>query len=115
LAIELQFDLTISGGYVLAVRGEIDAFTSPMLRERLVSLMDGGHYQLVVDLEGVDFMDSTGLGVLVSCLKHAREHNGQLSLVCTSPQILRVLSITGLDRVFEVRGTAPEATPDGPA
>ena len=113
---ELQFDLTPSGDYeVLSVRGEIDAFTSPMLRERLVALLDRGHYRLVVDLEGVDFMDSTGLGVLVSCLKRTKEHDGELMLVCTSPQILRVLSITGLDRVFDVRGTGPEGTPSHPA
>lgn len=67
MAIELQFDLTTSGNYdTLAVPGEVDAFTSPVLRERLVSLLDGGHYHLVVDPEGVDFMDSTRLGVLVS-------------------------------------------------
>jgi anti-sigma B factor antagonist len=106
LAMELQFDVTsLAARDVLAVRGEIDAFTSPRLRERLAELMDDGHFALVVDLEGVDFMDSTGLGVLVSSLKRAKEHGGELSLVCTSPQILRVLSITGLDRVFEVRAT----------
>jgi anti-sigma B factor antagonist len=55
-------------------------------------------------------MDSTGLGVLVSCLKRAKEHQGDLSLVCTSPQILRVLAITGLDRVFQVRGSVEEVS-----
>ena len=66
MAIELQFEMTTSGARdVLAVRGEIDAFTSPRLRERLTGMMDEGHYRLVVDLEGVEFMDSTGLGVLV--------------------------------------------------
>ena len=73
-------------------------------------MMDEGHYRLVVDLEGVEFMDSTGLGVLVSCLKRAKEHGGDLSLVCTSPQILRVLSITGLDKVFEVRASLDDGT-----
>jgi anti-sigma B factor antagonist len=109
LAIELQFEMTTSGARdVLAVSGEIDAFTSPRLRERLTEMMDDGHFRLVVDLEGVEFMDSTGLGVLVACLKRAKEHGGDLSLVCTGPQILRVLSITGLDRVFEVRASLDE-------
>jgi anti-sigma B factor antagonist len=111
MAIELQFDVTSAGERsVVAVRGEIDAYTSPRLREQLTRLMDEGHHQIVVDLEGVEFMDSTGLGVLVASLKRAKEHDGDVSLVCTSPQILRVLSITGLDRVFQVRTAVDDGT-----
>jgi anti-sigma B factor antagonist len=111
MAIELQFDVTsASERSVVAVRGEIDAYTSPRLREQLTRLMDEGQHQIVVDLEGVEFMDSTGLGVLVAALKRAKEHDGDVSLVCTSPQILRVLSITGLDRVFQVRTAVDDGT-----
>ncbi len=111
MEIELAFDArSLDGWEVLSVRGEIDAYTSPRLRERLASLMDQGRFRLIVDLEDVGFMDSTGLGVLVSCLKRAKEHAGEMILVCTSPQILRVLAITGLDRVFDVRSTVAEAT-----
>jgi anti-sigma B factor antagonist len=111
MAIELAFDTTATDGWeVLAVRGEIDAYTSPRLRERLTQLMDEGHYRVVVDLEAVEFMDSTGLGVLVSCLKRTKEHQGELALVCTAPQILRVLSITGLDKVFTVRQSVGDIT-----
>jgi anti-sigma B factor antagonist len=111
MAIELAFDTAARDGWeVLAVRGEIDAYTSPRLRERLTQLMEDGHYRVVVDLEGVEFMDSTGLGVLVSCLKRSREHQGDVALVCTAPQILRVLAITGLDRVFVVRESIEDIT-----
>jgi anti-sigma B factor antagonist len=114
MTVELSFETsTQDGRSYLAVRGEIDAYTSPRLRERLTELMDQGAFDLVVDLEGVEFMDSTGLGVLVSSLKRAREHDGNLTLVCSRPQILRVLAITGLDRIFEVAGPAgtPAAMP----
>jgi anti-sigma B factor antagonist len=111
MAIELAFDTAVRDGWeVLAVRGEIDAYTSPRLRERLTQLMEDGHYRVVVDLEGVEFMDSTGLGVLVSCLKRSKEHQGDVALVCTAPQILRVLAITGLDRVFVVRESVEDIT-----
>jgi len=130
MAIELEFDETEHDGWrVLAVRGEIDAYTSPRLREELRRLIDGGARRLVVDLQGVEFMDSTGLGVLVSALKRIKESgasgdgsvdgsggaptaddDGRLSLVCTSPQILRVLAVTGLDKVFLVAPSVAEAT-----
>ena len=111
MAIELVFETATHDGWaVLSVGGEIDAYTSPRLRERLNELLDGGQHQVIVNLQRVEFMDSTGLGVLVSCLKRAKEHQGDLALVCTSPQILRVLAITGLDRVFQVRGAVEDVT-----
>ena len=54
---------------VIAVGGEIDVYTAPKLRDGLVELINSGHYHLVIDLEGVDFLDSTGLGVLVGALE----------------------------------------------
>ena len=131
MAIELEFDESEHDGWrVIAVRGEIDAYTSPRLREELRRLIDDGARRLVVDLQGVEFMDSTGLGVLVSALKRVKEagqsgeassqdagaegstDDGRLSLVCTSPQILRVLAVTGLDKVFVVAPSVADATAD---
>ena len=109
MGIDLLFDSTERDGWhVLSVGGDVDAYTSPRLRERLAEFMDDGHYRVIVDLEGVEFLDSTGLGVLVSSLKRAKEHGGDITLVCTRPQILRVLGITGLDKVFTVHEVIPE-------
>lgn len=94
---------------VLAVRGEVDVYTAPRLREKLVELVSQGKHQVVVDLEGVDFLDSTGLGVLVGGLKRLRSHDGDLSLVCTQPRILKVFEITGLTKVFSIFGSVDEA------
>jgi anti-sigma B factor antagonist len=87
---------------VVEVGGEIDVYTAPKLRETLISLVDNGRYHLVVDLEKVDFLDSTGLGVLVGGLKRVRTHDGSLSLVCTSERLLKVFRITGLTKVFDI-------------
>jgi anti-sigma B factor antagonist len=95
---------------VLAVKGEIDVYSAPRLRERLVELVSEGHRRIVVDLEGVDFLDSTGLGVLVGGLKRLRTHGGDLSLVCTQPRILKVFEITGLTTVFSIATSVDEAT-----
>ena len=63
---------------VIAVGGEIDVYTAPSLRERLNELVASGHYDLIVDMEKVEFLDSTGLGVLVGGLKRVRSHDGTL-------------------------------------
>ena len=84
------------GFTVIAVSGEIDVYTAPKLREKLISLVEDGSYQLIVDLEGVEFLDSTGLGVLVGGLKRVRAHDGWIDLVCTQSRILRIFRITGL-------------------
>jgi anti-sigma B factor antagonist len=100
---DLGLDVSeVNGVTALTVRGEVDVYTAPRLRERLVELASEGHYKIVVDLEGVDFLDSTGLGVLVGGLKRLRSHDGDLFLVCTQHRILKVFEITGLTKVFSI-------------
>lgn len=94
---------------VVHVGGEIDVYTAPVLRERLDEHITEGRDNLVVDLEDVSFMDSTGLGVLVGRLKLVRITNGSLRLVCSSERILKVFSITGLDKVFQIYPSVDDA------
>lgn len=94
---------------VISVTGEIDVYTAPSLRERLNELVAAGHYDLVVDMGGVEFLDSTGLGVLVGGLKRARSHDGSLRLVCDQEKILKVFRITGLTKVFPIHATLDDA------
>ena len=79
------------------------------MREQLIALVNDQRYHIVVNLEAVDFIDSTGLGVLISGLKRVRTHGGRFALVCTEPRILKVFEITGLLAVFNVCGTIEEA------
>lgn len=100
---ELDIKIDRSGNEcVVTVSGEIDVYTSPALRERLIEAMDGGCQRLVVVLDGVGFIDSSGLGVLVGCLRRVKEHDGELVLVCSREQVLKVFRITGLDKVFQI-------------
>lgn len=94
---------------VLAVAGEVDVYTAPALRDRIADLLDAGQQQLVIDLGGVEFLDSTGLGVLVAGLNRAREVGGSLSLVCPQERVLKLFRITGLDEVFTVHSSVDEA------
>src|ERR687893_2887603 len=108
---DLGLDVTERDGYaVLSVHGEVDVYTAPRFRERLIELVTEGRHQIIVDLQGVDFLDSTGLGVLVGGLKRLRSHDGDLVLVCTQSRILKVFEITGLTKVFAIHATVDEAT-----
>ncbi len=94
---------------VVDVSGEIDVYTAPKLRDKITELVGDGVYDLVIDLEGVEFLDSTGLGVLVGGLKKVRAHDGSLSLVCTQDRLLKIFQITGLSKVFAIHETAEAA------
>lgn len=87
---------------VVHLGGEIDVYTAPFVREKLDEQIHAGRTDLIVDLSGVTFLDSTGLGVLVGRLKLARTRGGALRLVGTADRVLRVFAITGLDKVFEI-------------
>src|SRR5881628_680742 len=94
---------------VLAVRGEIDVYTAPRLRQAIVDLVDAGSTSIVVDMEKVDFLDSTGLGVLVEGLKRVRTRGGDLSIVVTQDKILKIFEITGLNKAFPIYGSLEDA------
>lgn len=93
----------------ISLKGEVDVYTSPRLKQELADVVDGGCRQVIVDLEGLSFIDSSGLGVLVSGLRRVKEHDGTLRLVCTKDGILKIFRITGLDKVFPVFETVDEA------
>jgi anti-sigma B factor antagonist len=94
---------------IVDVEGEIDISTAPRLRELLIDLVSKNNYQIVVNLEKVGFLDSTGLGVLVGGLKRVRAHDGSLDLVCTREQILKIFRTTGLTKVFGIYETVDQA------
>lgn len=105
----LEVDDSRGSVIVLAVEGEVDIATAPKLREKLVELAASGAKRVVVDLEKVEFLDSTGLGVLIGGMKRLRSVDGDLPLVCTQPRILRVFEITGLNRAFTIHDSVEQA------
>ncbi len=98
---------------LLTLTGEVDVYTAPKLRERLIEANDTACDAVVVDMSAVDFIDSSGLGVLVSGLKRVRERGAAMKIVCDRESILKVFRITGLDRVFEICRTLAEALEPG--
>jgi anti-sigma B factor antagonist len=109
-SIELVLDTREVGDWtVVDVKGEVDLYTSPRLRERIVELVEEGHIRIVVNLEEVGFLDSSGLGALVGALKRVNERGGRLVLACPEGSPLKVLTITGLDKVFAIHDSVDDA------
>ncbi len=108
----MSVDVVRAGGScaVLVVSGELDVYTAPRLRECLVELVSEGTLRIVVDLNGVELLDSTGIGVLVGGLKRIRTHEGELALVCAQQQLLKLFEITRVNTIFSVFHTVEAAT-----
>jgi anti-sigma B factor antagonist len=91
-----------AGATTVIVEGEVDVATAPALRDELYRLIEQGTSEVVVDLSGMDFIDSTGLGVFVGALKRARESGGGIELRGLQPSARKVFDITGLSSAFTI-------------
>lgn len=91
------------------IAGEVDVYTSPQLKQDLVAMAEKGYKQVIINLSQVEYLDSTGLGVLIGGLKRMREAGGNLSLVAPGMRILRIFEITGLNKIFDIYATEAEA------
>ena len=93
---------------VVVVAGEVDLATAPRLKDVLVRAIEQAK-TVIVDLSAATYMDSTGLGVLIGSLKHARELGGDVKLAGLLPRVRRVFSITKIDKVFDIYPSVEEA------
>lgn len=101
---------------VVRAAGDLDVATAPRLREQVIRLVSDGHRDIVLDLDAVDFVDSTGLGVIVGLLKRTRTLGGDLRLVSNRPALQRILELTALDRALPLAASVDEALADtGPS
>lgn len=100
---EFGVEVTTDDGLtVVSVRGEVDLYTAPKLREQLDEAVQGQTPNVVVDLAQLDFIDSTGLGVLVGALKQARASGGDVTLRNAGRSTHKILEIAGLTELFTV-------------
>jgi anti-sigma B factor antagonist len=92
--------------------GRLNMVGAPKLREVVARVVDGGSNHVVVDLGGTEFMDSSGLGALIGCLKLARQAGGDLRIANVRPQVRMVLELTSMHRVLTPYDTADAAFAD---
>lgn len=99
----------VKGFTVISVKGELDINSSPDLKAVLTKLIDKKIFQMMVNLEGVTYIDSSGLATLIETVQHVRKGNGVMSLVGMSAKIKNLFEITKLDRLFKIYSTQEEA------
>ena len=97
---------------LVELSGEVDLYTAPRFKADLLELIESGVDAVVVDLSRVTFIDSTALGVIIGGVKRMRERDGRLVIVAGSRPVVRILDITGLDKVLTVFDTRAEALAD---
>ena len=100
------------GCVVLVLIGELALAGAPRLRQAVVAEAAAGERHVILDLTAVDFIDSTGLGVVVGALRRLRTHDGELSVVCPEPRLRRVFEMCDLDRVFTLYGSVDDVAPE---
>jgi anti-sigma B factor antagonist len=94
---------------VIELKGEVDLYTCPELKDELLRVIGDGATIVVVDLTETTFIDSTGLGVLIRGVERLTTEDGRLAVVCIDPNMVKVFEVTGLDRVFSIYSTREEA------
>lgn len=106
---ELQVSTASQAGHiVITAVGELDLYTAPRLQQALAAALSEQEFdRVVVDLSGVEFCDSTGMNVLLSGMKRAKERGGAFELAAPRAAVRRILQVTGLDTVFTVHDAVP--------
>ena len=100
---------TVGDVTIVAPEGTIDLDTSKILKEELHGLIDTGRTAVVVDFSGVDFMTSTGLGVLVAFAKRVEEVDGKIALCALNDDIREIFDTVGFTEFFDIHQSAKEA------
>ena len=95
--------------HVIAVAGEVDLFTAPEFKERVMAPIAAGVERVVVDLSDASFIDSSSLGVLIGAHRRLRARGGRLMVACDHSAILKTFRVTGLDCVFTIAPSVEEA------
>jgi len=94
---------------VVSLAGELDAYTAPQFREKLVEIVESGRAWVITDLTAVEYIDSVGLGILVGTAKRAGQHGGDIAVVCGRANLLRVFDVSGTRELLNVAPSLEEA------
>lgn len=94
---------------ILRLEGYVDAHTFTDFEEELTKLVEGGHYNLLLDLEKLTYINSTGLGLLMATFRQARQGHGDLVIAKMSDKITNIFNLLGFSRLIHTYSTEQEA------
>ncbi len=107
---KIEIDVSDADGYqVLRPDGDLDVYTVGSLRDAIGAIVESDNPSVVVDLDSVPFMDSSGLGALMGGVRRLREAGGDLAIACTREQHLKLFTITGFGEGVSIAPTVDEA------
>jgi anti-sigma B factor antagonist len=95
---------------IIELEGEVDVYTYPALNQAMLALIKEGYTTIIVNLDKVSYIDSTGLGVLANSTNKVSEKDGEVRIICTQPQLIKVFSVSGLtSKNLKIFSTETEA------
>lgn len=103
MSLKIKYDLTEDRTIEINPVGEVDIFTSPELKNKVFELIDENNSDIIINGESLDYIDSTGLGVLMSIYKKVQEKNLNFKITNLKPNIYKLFDITGLNKVFNIQ------------
>ncbi|MFM9693840.1 STAS domain-containing protein [Streptomyces europaeiscabiei] len=104
VSVQMIGDITL-----IKVSGEVDVYSVGKLKSALSDCLNHGRHQLVLDIDGIEFLDSTGLGPMMGALAAARRRGGFMLLVCSTEKILKIFRLTGLWKVVPIHASLDDA------
>jgi anti-sigma B factor antagonist len=109
MELEISREQMPDGIGAIKVSGELDLYTAPRLKEELLATLGDGALKIIVDMSGVNFIDSSALGVLIGGVKRLKPKDGRMVLVIVDDNVNWIFRITGLNNVFDIYATREDA------
>lgn len=104
MSLEIKYELNSDNNIEIKPVGEVDIYTSPELKSKIYELIDEKNVGLVINGERLEYIDSTGLGVLMGIYKKLQEKNLTIKITNLKPNIYKLFDITGLNKIFNIQG-----------
>ena len=104
MSLEIKYNLTSENNIEIKPVGEVDIYTSPELKNKIFQLIEEKNQDILINGEGLDYIDSTGLGVLMGIYKKLQEKSLNIKVINLKPNIYKLFDITGLNKVFNIQG-----------
>ncbi|KAF5040024.1 Anti-sigma-B factor antagonist [bioreactor metagenome] len=104
MSLEIQYSITSENNLEVKPIGEVDIYTSPDLKNKVFELIENKKLNMVINGEKLEYIDSTGLGILMSIYKKMQENSLNIKILNLKPNIYKLFDITGLSKVFDIQG-----------